>query len=850
MTINQFAHQILAIPPDQLAAVDRFRRITYGQLIDAARKLGSEIGAEKQLVILQSDMSVDWLIAYVAVHLGGHAAVLVPSDIPDTAALAKRLGATAQLSPDTGFRVTKLAQSPPDIHPDVAVLLSTSGTTGSAKFVRLSSENLSSNAAAIAQYLGLDATERGVVNLPVQYSYALSIVNSHLWVGGAILLTDQSVVEPAFWEFCDTHHATSFAGVPHSYDLLARIYFADKAPKSLRYFTQAGGRLPPARAREFATLAQTRGWRFYVMYGQTEAAPRMAWLAPDQVLSHPGSIGTAIPGGVLSVRGADGSEVPNGEPGELVYDGPNVMMGYASTAADLAKGQGPARLFTGDLGYQSDAGLFYITGRKSRFVKVFGNRIGLDEVEKICADAGFEVIATQGDAQLQVVTRDGAAVNLIQHHLSDALKLPLSAIDVHMMPEFPTMASGKIDYAAAAQACATKTQETGNPRSVLGIFQRALHTDTQNDGVSFVDLGGDSLSYVHVALELENAFGDLPENWPTLPARDLQTALNAPQAPKEGVGRTVLRNTETLRACACILVVMAHVVGLSQSTGLQFTDTSLWRFPSEMLEIVRMPLFTALAGCLYAVLAPSRETLLEFVANKFLRLMVPAIVVSLIYFGLRSAMGHTEPPLNLAVRGYLHLWYLYSLFEIMVLVAIIDVFFRPNLRGWASIIAALYALQLVVPWSDATVALLLAPFFVLGVLVARNAKILDVKVVMLAAAVVALASFARQALEFPNPYQFSNWLRPLGSMAIILLALRFVPRIPRIEWIGLYSYAIYLWHPAANAAMRTLLEQIGVHDRFVLFACGVFVGLALPIVMFKIIKSWPLILRLSLIGKR
>lgn len=858
MASMNLAQRIAAAPRDQLAAVDEVRSITYGQLLDSATQLARHIGIEKELVILSCDNSIDWLIAYTAVVVGGHAVFLVaPEATAYQATLAATFQATVALSAATGYQPQRLAHTRPAMDPSLSVLLSTSGSTGSPKSVRLSAENLASNAQSIATYLALDDSERGVVSLPVHYSYGLSIVNSHLWVGAALLMTSRSLIEPEFWAFCNQHASTSFGGVPHSYDLLSRIDFAASAPPSLRYFTQAGGRLSQEHISGFLHLAQTHGWRFYVMYGQTEAAPRMAWLPPADALRHVGSIGIAIPGGELSVCDPDGEPLAPEAEGELVYTGHNVMMGYASTAADLALGQGPRELRTGDLARQSADGFFYITGRMSRFVKIFGNRIGLDETEKICAKLGFPAIATGTDHTLLVVTRQLGAEAELKKQLAAQLKLPEMVIEVRHMSEYPLLTSGKIDYASLKATltapAATVSPPHGTTQASVKAVYRAIFGAAADDGaLSFMDLGGDSLTFVRASLDLESAFGALPENWHQMPADTLNAALQKqPVAgPSAAPSRTaLLGNLDTVRAIACILVVAFHVLGDDSTVGLQIPDHSSYRLPFELLDLLRMPLFTALAGLLYASMAHMNDSLLGFVKRRFVTLMVPAMVLSVVYYGMRLAMGKTEPPLDLFGFGYLHFWYLYALFDIAVVMALLDTAMRPTAKGWLAIALGAFAISVAMPPSAFSAAFELAPYYVLGIVIAGHPLALRANTVVYGALAVSVVGLAAQALNFYLPQPgLMPLLGPLASVALVVVALRFMPRIPRIEWIGIYSYTIYLWHPAVNSVLRTVLTKVVGNQLSVLFVVGTLVATCVPILIHRVASRWPAVIRIPLTG--
>jgi len=544
--------------------------ISFAELSDRAADLaGDVLGATRRLVLIEGANTPQSLTAYLAALQHGHVALLVPQDRP--AQLRQLVDA---YDPDVVLRhegtrwlaEQRRAGTAHDLHPDLALLLSTSGSTGSPKLVRLSHDNLRSNAASIASYLRLTPDDRAATSLPLHYCYGLSVVNSHLVTGAGLVLTDGSVVDECFWQRFAEAGATSFAGVPYTFDLLDHSRFAERDLPSLRYITQAGGRLAPDRVRAWAELGQRRGFEFVVMYGQTEATARMAYLPAELAVERPEAIGVAIPGGSLRLEPV--AEATETGVGELVYEGPNVMLGYADGPADLAEGRTVGALRTGDLARISD-GLVEIVGRRGRRAKVFGLRLDLDQLEATLAqrvpDAEARCLAL--DDSLHAFTTRRRSSARLQTALAELCGLPRSAVRVHTVAELPRTAAGKPDLAALERHARLAHDSREAPYAVPGqeVTARSLRDEFAlvlgRPGIdvtdSFVGLGGDSLSYVELATRLGRRLDRLPPGWHTRTIAELA----APAAPARSRRRRLVRSMDTtvaLRALCILLIVGTH----------------------------------------------------------------------------------------------------------------------------------------------------------------------------------------------------------------------------------------------------------------------------------------------------
>lgn len=343
------------------------------------------------------------------------------------------------------------------MHPALALLLATSGSTGSPKLVRLSSKNILANADSIIDYLGITVAERAITSLPMHYSYGLSVINTHLRAGASLVLTGRSLMDPEFWRLIQRHEATGFSGVPYTYEMLLKLRIERLQMPSITTMTQAGGRLSPDKTRAVADACTQRGIRFFTMYGQTEATARMAYVPCERARDKAGCIGISIPGGRLWLEDGEGNRIDQpGVVGQLVYAGPNVSLGYATSRSDLMSGDSNGgTLHTGDLASFDEEGYFSVCGRLNRFVKIFGVRISLDSVERCLAERGLNCAATGSDDRLQIFLagNDNADTEAARISVAEMLGLNKAGIAVTAVASLPLLETGKIDYQRLAGTC-------------------------------------------------------------------------------------------------------------------------------------------------------------------------------------------------------------------------------------------------------------------------------------------------------------------------------------------------------------------------------------------------------------
>ncbi|MBE5884334.1 MAG: o-succinylbenzoate--CoA ligase [Lachnospiraceae bacterium] len=335
------------------------------------------------------------------------------------------------------------------LYEDLSLLLTTSGSTGSPKLVRHSYENLEAQARNISAFFELDGTERPMVDLPINYTMGLSVLNSHLYAGATVLLTSMNALHPKYWEFLKAQEVTSLTNVPYYYEILKKLRFFRMNLPSLRMISQGGGKLSDELYRECAEYAHNTGRKFIPTYGQTEGSARMAYLPAELALEKCGSIGKAIPNGKLYLVDEAGNPITTpGVIGEMVYEGPNVTLGYAQRGEDLLLGdERQGILYTGDLVRTDEDGFFYIVGRKKRFLKLWGYRVGLDECENIIKSAfDVECACVGDDTCMRIYVNTETAHDEIKRYIADKTNINSAAFQVCYVEQLPRNEAGKILY--------------------------------------------------------------------------------------------------------------------------------------------------------------------------------------------------------------------------------------------------------------------------------------------------------------------------------------------------------------------------------------------------------------------
>jgi long-chain acyl-CoA synthetase len=451
--------------------------VPYGHLARMVQAAQRQLDRPaKTLVVVEEPRTVRGVIGYLAALRSGHAVMLIehgseqvwadiiaayrpellvlaPGGRPE--GMARRWGYCRPAAAGPVWLQAAGAGPGTTIHPDLAMLIRTSGSLGVPKTVRLSYANLGANAVAIAEALRIRPGQRAVTSLPLDFSFGLSVLNSHLAAGAATGLTSAAPSSAEFWWCADQMRVTCVAAVPSTFQFLRARGWDPRDHPDLRRLQQSGSALDTATAAHFDRLMRAAGGDLVLMYGQTEATARMTYLPPERLGERPGSVGIAIPGGSVRICGPDGTPVPDGQVGAVVYQGPNVMMGYARSRADLAAGDTEhGVLRTGDLGCLRD-GFLYLSGRADRQVKVLGLRVDLDQVELAFASLGVAAAAVPGSGERVQVVVEKSARDAVAGHcrsVTAGLGLPGAAMFVTGVAGIPRTPRGKVDYPAVRRA--------------------------------------------------------------------------------------------------------------------------------------------------------------------------------------------------------------------------------------------------------------------------------------------------------------------------------------------------------------------------------------------------------------
>lgn len=446
------------IENDKVALTDEYgRKVTYGQLKNDCGKVMTEIGSRNVLLVI-TDHTIETVRFYYAIMGSYNVPLLLDEKMnkefirnyyelyrPQYIWINKKLFSVLENIGETVYEseshiMVKTVFDQYDIYSELAILLTTSGSTGNPKTVRISRDNLISNAMATVDALNLQKNDKGILTLPMSYTYGMTICHMAFCTGATLLVTEKPIISREYEEFLVREQVTLLHGVPYVYEMFERIGFLDRLPDSLRAMTMGGGRAKEELHLKMNQIVQANNISFYALYGQTEGTCILTKLLDENIKNEPGCIGVACLGMKAYLSGED----------ELVFEGSSVSLGYANGWEDLCKGDdNHGILFTGDIAKIDEQGQIYLCGRKKRFLKLLGKRISLDDIEKNLEDElNLGCVCAGNDSVIKVYIKNTSNIEIdeLKKYIAHKYSISLSLVDINYIDEIPRSLQGKIDY--------------------------------------------------------------------------------------------------------------------------------------------------------------------------------------------------------------------------------------------------------------------------------------------------------------------------------------------------------------------------------------------------------------------
>lgn len=451
---------------ERIAAIDSMgNTLSYGELVTFSKEIASMI-PHRSFLFLLTDNNVGGIAWSISCLNAENVPLILNANIeeelyenlfeiyqppylcvPATSSIS--LTSYEVLAERYGYILLKTKLKACPMYAELSHLLPTSGSTGSPKLVRHKYDNIAAAALNISTFFHLTKEDRPLLVLPLYYTMGLSVVFSHLYVGATILITNQSMTDRAFWSFMKDQKATSFTGVPYSFEILNMMRFFRMDLPDLNLLTQGGGKMSRQLNLKFAEYCRDNGKQWIATYGQSEGTARMAYLPAKWAVEKAGSIGLAVPNAELSLMDNEGNVIEESNvEGEMCYKGKNVTLGYARKREDLLLGDTRhGFMHTGDLAYRDKDGCYYIVGRIGRFLKLFGMRVGLDECEQIIKGKfPIECACVGTDEKMVIYLTNEQYSQQVKDLLIEKTKLIASIFDVRTIDKIPRNEAGKILY--------------------------------------------------------------------------------------------------------------------------------------------------------------------------------------------------------------------------------------------------------------------------------------------------------------------------------------------------------------------------------------------------------------------
>ena len=419
---------------------DAGNTLTYRQLDEYSKEIKRKIGS-RNLVIVVCDNSIQTFAFYYALMDSDNIPFLLDSmNNKDFIEKYMELYRPSYVWDDR-YELIKTSFERYNVNSELAIILTTSGSTGNPKTVRLTKENLYENADAALDALKLAELDKHILSLSMSYSYGLLICNMSLRSYGTLYTTDKRIFSAEYGNFLRDEGITILHGVPYIYEMLDRIGFIDSLPETIRMITMGGGRAQEALHNKLNRISTERGLKIFALYGQTEGTCMLTKLLDDSVINEPGCIGVPCRG--MKAYVANDSE--------LVFEGTSVSLGYAYSWKDLDKtDENNGVLYTGDLAEIDERGQIYLIGRRKRFLKLLGSRVNLDDIERFIENEYSISCACAGSDDLIIIYLIKGDVKFphekFKKEINKRFGISISLISIKEIDEFPRNPYGKIDY--------------------------------------------------------------------------------------------------------------------------------------------------------------------------------------------------------------------------------------------------------------------------------------------------------------------------------------------------------------------------------------------------------------------
>ena len=438
-------------------------QISYQKLINSADEVSKKF-KKKSLVFFKGENDLESIIAYVGLVNANCTLLMIDTNInelslfdlyekyqPDYFFCKKKIIDLKFIKENfkiiTSFKnyilIKKTNPQFNQINDNLMLLLPTSGSLGSPKYVKLSYENIYNNTNAISKYLDIDENDRTITSMPMVYSYGLSNINIHLFKGGSIVINNKSLFDKNFWILLNNSKINNFSGVPYHYEILNKIGLDKILTNKIKFITHAGGQLNSKLTEKILDICLELNIRFFTMYGQTEASPRMSYLELTKNISKIGSIGKPLIGGEFWIEGEKEKITEPNKVGELNYKGKNVYIGYSNNFHDLKSNENINNILkTGDLAKFDEDNFWYIEGRKKRIIKIYGERLNLDFMEEKLIDNNYSCVCLEKNNSLFIVSEK----NIEKKEISKVLSILANRFEFVKINKFPRSKNGKIQY--------------------------------------------------------------------------------------------------------------------------------------------------------------------------------------------------------------------------------------------------------------------------------------------------------------------------------------------------------------------------------------------------------------------